>query len=427
MKIVELEKITNEEIENILSRKAISLSNLLPKVTSIFEDIKINGNKALKKISKELDKNSREELKISEEELNLAAQKISDTLKNSIDQAYENIWKFHLLQKPEGYSIEIQKGVNCSRKSIPIENVGLYIPGGTAVLFSTLLMLAIPAKIAGCKRIVVTSPMAGKEVNPALAYTAIKCGINEFYSVGGIQAIAMFALGTEKIKKVDKIFGPGNRYVTAAKVLLPIMETSCMIDMPAGPSELLVIADNTANPKFVAADLLSQAEHGIDSQVILLTDNLSFAQKVYEEINLQTELLPRKDTVLKCLENSACIVTPDLEKAVELSNYYAPEHLIINTKNNEELEKKIINAGSVFIGEYSCESAGDYASGTNHSLPTNGYAKAIGGVSVEMFMKSITFQNLTKQGLQKIGNTIINMAEAEQLNAHANAVKVRLE
>jgi len=205
------------------------------------------------------------------------------------------------------------------------------------------------------------------------------------------------------------------------------METSCMIDMPAGPSELLVIADNTANPKFVAADLLSQAEHGIDSQVILLTDNLSFAQKVYEEINLQTELLPRKDTVLKCLENSACIVTPDLEKAVELSNYYAPEHLIINTKNNEELEKKIINAGSVFIGEYSCESAGDYASGTNHSLPTNGYAKAIGGVSVEMFMKSITFQNLTKQGLQKIGNTIINMAEAEQLNAHANAVKVRLE
>ncbi len=426
MKIVELTKITNKEVESLLSRKTISYSNLLPLVTNIFEEIKTKGESGLKKISNELDNNNRAELILSEKELRISAMKIDLELKNAIDEAYENIWKFHLLQKPDAYSIEIKDGIQCSRKPIPIENVGLYIPGGTAVLFSTLLMLAVPAKIAGCKRIVVTSPFGGKEISPALAYTAEKCGIREFYSVGGAQAIAMFALGTENIKKVDKIFGPGNQYVTAAKVLLPLMGTSCMIDMPAGPSELLVIADNSANPKYIAADLLSQAEHGVDSQVILMTDDLLFANKVNVEINKQTKLLPRKEYVNKCLENSACIVTSDLEKAIELSNYYAPEHLIINTKCNEDIALNVTNAGSVFVGEYSCESAGDYASGTNHSLPTNGYAKSIGGVNVEMFMKNITFQSLTKFGLNSISNTIIKMAEAEELEAHANAVKVRL-
>ncbi|HPN37893.1 MAG TPA: histidinol dehydrogenase [Melioribacteraceae bacterium] len=426
MKIFEYKNLSESELKKILSRKVISLETMLPLVKYIFDKIKIDGDSALNEISYEYDNSSRTDLKITEEELKNSANRIEKKLKAAIDMAYNNIYKFHELQKQTEYRIEVQKGIECSRKTIAIENVGLYIPGGTAVLFSTLLMLAIPAKIAGCKRIVVTSPIK-KEISSALAYTALKCGINEFYTVGGIQAIAMLSLGTQSIKIVDKIFGPGNQYVTAAKVLLPLLGVNTMIDMPAGPSELLIIADNTANYEYVAADLLSQAEHGIDSQVILLSDNLEFAKLVSNEVKKQTELLPRKDLVNKCLENSASIITENLDHAINISNSYAPEHLIINTKINNILKEQVINAGSVFIGQYSCESAGDYASGTNHSLPTNGYAKAIGGVSVEMFKKNVTFQTLSKEGLKLIGESIIKMAEEETLIAHANAVKVRLK
>lgn len=427
MRIINYKNIDGNELEILLSRKNISIKNKLEIVSKIFEEVRVGGDEALKKISFELDNNNRTELRISDEELNNSALKIEEELKLAIDTAYTNIYNFHLLQNSKNYETEITEGITCGRKALPIENVGLYVPGGSAVLFSTMLMLAIPAKIAGCKRIVVSSPIKENEINPALAYCALKCGIKEFYSVGGAQAIAMFSLGTKDIKRVDKIFGPGNQYVTAAKVLLPLFGTNCTIDMPAGPSELLVIADNSANHKFVASDLLSQAEHGVDSQVILLTDNAQFAKTVVNETKIQLQKLPRKEIAEKCLIHSFSIITENLLQTVELSNYYAPEHLIINTKINDELFNKITNAGSIFLGEYACESAGDYASGTNHSLPTNGYAKSIGGVGVEMFMKNLTFQSISKKGLKNIGNTIIKLAEAEQLEAHANAVKIRMK
>ncbi|MCB0744817.1 MAG: histidinol dehydrogenase, partial [Ignavibacteriae bacterium] len=346
--------------------------------------------------------------------------------KKAIKVAVNNIQKFHKLQLPKKYSIETMPGIKCSREFRAIENVGLYIPGGTAILPSTLMMLAIPAKIAGCNRIVVCSP-TNKSISPEVLYVAKYLGISEFYKVGGAQAIGLMAYGTNKIKKVDKIFGPGNQFVTAAKALVSIDPNGCAIDMIAGPSEVLVIADEFANPKYIAADLLSQAEHGNDSQVILCTTNKSLAKKVINEINMQTEQLERKEFVKKSLENSFVILFSKIEQAIKFSNDYAPEHLILNFKNVKSYLSKIQNAGSVFIGEFSPESVGDYASGTNHSLPTYGYARSIGGVAVEQFMKGITFQELSKSGLEKISKTVIELAETEKLQAHANAVKIRLQ
>lgn len=350
---------------------------------------------------------------------------VSADLKKAIKIAAKNIEKFHSKQKPKEYSIKTMQGIECSRIFKPIENVGLYVPGGSAVLVSTLLMLGIPAIIAGCKRIVVSSPARNGIVHPAVAYTALLLEVNEFYKVGGAQAIAMMAYGTKKVKKVDKIFGPGNQYVTAAKTLVSIDPQGCAIDMPAGPSEVLIIADKYANPKFIASDLLSQAEHGSDSQVILLTYDETLARKVLIEIKKQLSTLPRKKIAESSLKSSFIFIVDSIEMAIKLSNDYAPEHLILNIKNPERFTKKIMNAGSVFVGQYSPESAGDYASGTNHSLPTYGYAKSIGGLSVESFMKPITFQKLSKEGLKNISETVIKLAETEQLTAHANAVKIR--
>ena len=317
-------------------------------------------------------------------------------------------------------------GIKCAREFRAIENVGLYIPGGTAILPSTLLMLAIPAKIAGCQRIVVCSPTKDK-VSPEVLYVAKYLGITEFYKVGGAQAIGLMAYGTKDISKVNKIFGPGNQFVTAAKALVSIDPSGCSIDMIAGPSEVLVIADETANPKFIAADLLSQAEHGIDSQVILCTTNELLANKVNEELNLQIKQLERGKIAAEALKNSYMIIFSSIEEAISFSNNYAPEHLILTFKNVKSYLGKITNTGSVFVGEYSPESVGDYASGTNHSLPTYGYAKSIGGVSVDQFMKGITFQELSKKGLTNISKTVIELAETEKLQAHSNAVKIRLK
>ncbi|MCW8848663.1 MAG: histidinol dehydrogenase, partial [Melioribacteraceae bacterium] len=327
---------------------------------------------------------------------------------------------------PKKYKLETMPGIKCAREFRAIEGVGLYIPGGTAILPSTLLMLAIPAKIAGCQRIVVCSPAKDK-VSPEVLYVAKYLGITEFYQVGGAQAIGLMAYGTKDIPKVNKIFGPGNQFVTAAKALVSIDPSGCSIDMIAGPSEVLVIADEAANPKFIAADLLSQAEHGIDSQVILCTTSKLLALKVNEELDIQTKDLERGKIALEALKNSFTIIFSSIEETITFSNNYAPEHLILNFKNVKSYLGEISNAGSVFVGEYSPESVGDYASGTNHSLPTYGYAKSIGGVSVEQFMKGITFQELSKQGLANISKTVIELAETEKLQAHANAVKIRLE
>jgi histidinol dehydrogenase len=351
---------------------------------------------------------------------------VDNDLKVSIAVAYSNIKKFHTAQKQSDLEIETMPGVICMRKSVPIARVGLYIPGGTAPLFSTLLMLAIPAIIAGCKEIVVCSPSnKNGEIDNRIAYIAHFLGITEVYKIGGAQAIAAMAYGTETIKKVDKIFGPGNQYVTAAKQL--VQESGVAIDMPAGPSEVLVIADKHANPIFVAADLLSQAEHGVDSQVVLVSNDETIFVKVNLEIEKQLQQLPRKALTEAALKNSKWVLVKSVEEAVVVSNIYAPEHLILNIENADFFLDQITNAGSVFIGAYSPESAGDYASGTNHTLPTNGYARAYSGVSLDSFVKKITFQKLSQEGIRNVGQTVITMANAEGLDAHANAVSVRLD
>ncbi|MFH0735889.1 MAG: histidinol dehydrogenase [bacterium] len=419
-------KINDKKRENIFTRKKITGEELSSIVLPILNEVKKRGDKAVIKYAKKFDNFNSNKILISNEELNSSAAKIDTELKTAIDKAYTQILKFHKLQKPKAYKIETVPGVNCSRKFLPIENVGLYIPGGNAVLISTMLMLGIPALIAGCKRKVVCSVVKEKEVSAGLAYAALKCGVDEFYAIGGAQSIAMMAYGTETVNKVDKIFGPGNQYVTAAKNLVSIDYDGCLIDMPAGPSEVLIIADEYAEPKFIASDLLSQAEHGNDSQGILLTNSEILAEKVNIEINNQIKNLPRMNFAINSMKNSFLLIVNSLEEAINLSNNYAPEHLIINTKNCVKLSNQVTNAGSVFLGAYSPESAGDYASGTNHSLPTYGYAKATGGVSVESFMKPITFQMLTKQGLKNISKSVIKLAETEQLEAHANAIKIRL-
>ena len=351
---------------------------------------------------------------------------LNDDLKKAIQQAKLNIEKFHLAQKEEIKKIETMPGIFCWRRSLPIEKVGLYIPGGSAPLFSTVLMLAIPASIAGCKEIILfTPPTKEGNIHPAILFTAKLCGVNKIFKIGGAQAIAAMAYGTETVPKVFKIFGPGNPFVTLAKQLVQM--EGIAIDMPAGPSEVLVIADETANPAFVAADLLSQAEHGPDSQVLLITTNESIIESVQKEIKKQLMNLPRKEIAEQALQNSKIILVKNIEEAITLSDKYASEHLILQCKNSEVVAEKINNAGSVFIGNYSPESAGDYASGTNHTLPTNGYAAMYSGVSLDSFLKKVTFQQLTKEGLQNIGNTVMTMAEAEGLDAHKNAVMIRLK
>lgn len=400
MKIYKYKTLKRKMLSHLFDRPAIDTEKIFQIVKPILFDIKNNGDRAVIKYAQRFDNLEDHNIILSRQEMLNAEKMVSADLKKAIKIAAKNIEKFHSKQKPKEYSIKTMQGIECSRIFKPIENVGLYVPGGSAVLVSTLLMLGIPAIIAGCKRIVVSSPARNGIVHPAVAYTALLLEVNEFYKVGGAQAIAMMAYGTKKVKKVDKIFGPGNQYVTAAKTLVSIDPQGCAIDMPAGPSEVLIIADKYANPKFIASDLLSQAEHGSDSQVILLTYDETLARKVLIEIKKQLSTLPRKKIAESSLKSSFIFIVDSIEMAIKLSNDYAPEHLILNIKNPERFTKKIMNAGSVFVGQYSPESAGDYASGTNHSLPTYGYAKSIGGLSVESFMKPITFQKLSKEGLK---------------------------
>ncbi len=392
-------------------------------VKDILRDVKDRGDIALKKYSKKFDNLELNSFKVSGEELNAVS--IDRDLQQAIELAKQNIEQFHRAQLKTEEVVETSSGVKCWRKNVGIERVGLYIPGGSAPLFSTLLMLGIPAKLAGCRDIVVCSPPnADGSLDHTILYTARLLGLQQVYKVGGAQAVAAMAYGTKSVPRVYKIFGPGNQFVTKAKEL--VQQEGLAIDMPAGPSELLIIADKSCNPAFIAADLLSQAEHGADSQVFLLCTSETVVEKVITEVSRQLEVLPRRKLAERALHNSKAIVLPSLQKCMEWSNLYAPEHLIISTNKNEELADQVINAGSVFLGKYSCESAGDYASGTNHTLPTNGFARAYSGVSTDSFMKKITFQELTARGLTNIGPAIEKMAEVEGLHAHKNAVTLRL-
>ncbi|KGO91689.1 histidinol dehydrogenase [Flavobacterium subsaxonicum] len=424
-----MQKIINPSInqwQSLCERPALPQLDVQELVQQIFTEIKRNGDEAVKKYTGFFDDALIENVKVSAEAIEAAAQQIPQDLKQAIQLAKSNIEQFHASQQEQKKVIETTPGVECWRESRPIDRVGIYIPGGSAPLFSTVLMLGIPAKIAGCKEIVLCSPPdKNGNINPAILYTAQLVGITAVYAIGGIQAIGALAIGTESITKVDKIFGPGNQYVTAAKQAA--LNYGVAIDLPAGPSEVLVITDATCNPDFVAADLLSQAEHGADSQVILLSDSEGVTDAVIKALQQQTEALPRKETVLKCLQNSKAIVLATINDCVNFSNLYAPEHLIIASDSAESFVNLITTAGSVFLGNYSCESAGDYASGTNHTLPTNGYAKSYSGVSLDSFVKKITFQKISAAGLQNIGPAIELMAAAEQLQAHKNAVTIRLK
>lgn len=414
------------EWSKLLQRPAMDSLSLEASVKNILLEVKANGDEALKRFSTIFDKVSIDELLVSNEEISIAVASISNELKESIAIAKKNIESFHTKQITEVEKIETMPGILCWRKSVAIEKVGLYIPGGTAPLFSTILMLGVPASIAGCKEIILcTPPSKDGTVNAAILYTAQLCGITKIYKTGGAQAIAAMAYGTDTIPKVYKIFGPGNQYVTAAKQL--VQKDGVAIDMPAGPSEVCVMADDTANASFVAADLLSQAEHGVDSQVLLVSTSEQMIEDVMKETELQLNELPRKELAAMALENSKAILVSSVDEMIELVNEYAAEHLIISCANDEMIAEQIINAGSIFLGNYSPESVGDYASGTNHTLPTNGYAKAYSGVSVDSFVKKITLQKLSKEGLIQIGKAVEVMAETEGLNAHAKAVSIRLK
>ncbi len=426
MKIIEYNKINKKDKSSLLERPSIDMDKTYRIVQPILKDIKKNGLKSILTYSKKFDGYADNQIKVTRKEFEKSEKLVSANFKKAVKIAANNIKKFHKQQFPKSYSVETMSGIKCSREFRAIENVGLYIPGGTAILPSTLMMLAVPAIIAKCKRIVVCSP-TNEKISPEVLYVAKFFGITEFYKVGGAQAIGLLAYGTTKIKKVDKIFGPGNQFVTAAKALVSIDQKGCAIDMLAGPSEVLVIADEFGNPEYIAADLLSQAEHGNDSQAILCTTSRELATKVIKEVKKETRKLPRKSIVQEALKNSHIIIFNKIEEAIGFSNSYAPEHLIVNLRKVKSYLLKIKNAGSVFVGKYSPESVGDYASGTNHSLPTYGYAKSNGGVSVEQFMKGITFQELSKKGLENISKTVIELAETEKLQAHANAVKIRLE
>ena len=410
---------------DLIKRPVMNLSDLFPVVQSVFNAVQQSGDNALKELTLKFDKVQLTQLAVSPKEFQTAMKIVSEELKKAIQVAYNNILTFHESQRETIQEITTTDGVICWRESRAIEKVGFYIPGGTAPLFSTVLMLGIPAKIAGCKELVLcTPPDANGNIHPAILYTAELIGITSVFKIGGSQAIGALSFGTECVPKVDKIYGPGNQYVMAAKQLA--QNYGIAIDMPAGPSEVVVIADETAIPAFVAADLLSQAEHGTDSQVILLTNSEKVADNISKEIDFQLEKLPRKELAGSSLNNSNVIVFKSIEECLEFSNLYAPEHLILAVANQRFYTGKISNAGSVFLGNYSCESAGDYASGTNHTLPTNGYAKAYSGVSLDSFVKKITFQEVSETGIQNIGKAIELMAEAEQLDAHKNAVTIRL-
>ena len=411
--------------QNILLRPVFDYRQLEAKVSAMLDDIKINGDAAIKKYTTQFDGVEMNEFTVSENEIAESALYVDADLIEAIEVATNNIKAFHNAQKERIIKIETAAGVICWRKSVAIEKVGLYIPGGTAPLFSTLLMLGIPAMLAGCKEIIVCTP-PGKDgkINPVILYVAQLIGIKNIYKIGGVQAIAAMAHGTQTVPKVNKIFGPGNQYVTCAKQL--VNAAGVAIDMPAGPSELAVYADENCYPSFVAADLLSQAEHGADSQVLLVASSLSIVERVQDEIEKQLAVLPRKAIAAQALQNSLFVIMENLMAAFDLLNEYAPEHLIIASDKAEELAEKVINAGSVFLGNYSPESAGDYASGTNHTLPTNGYAKAYSGVSLDSFVKKITFQQVSKKGIQNIGKAVEIMAAAEGLAAHKNAVSIRL-
>ena len=410
----------------LVERPHLDLTQLNATVTSVLEDVKANGDAAVKRYEEKFDHVSLESLSVTEAEIAEAMDNISQELKESLELAHHNIAVFHEAQKFDGQRIETAPGVTCWQKSIPIEKVGLYIPGGTAPLFSTVLMLATPAKIAGCKEIILcTPPNREGKVNPAILAAAKIAGVSKIYKAGGVQAIGAMAYGTETVPKVFKIFGPGNQFVMAAKQQVSLHEVA--IDMPAGPSEVCVVADDTSNPVYVAADLLSQAEHGIDSQVFLITTSENLLAKVKDEVARQLAALPRCEIAAKSLDNSKLVLVHDDDEAMELANYYAPEHLIIATKNYDELAGKVVNAGSVFLGQWACESAGDYASGTNHTLPTHQYALAYNGVNLDSYNRKVTFQHLTEEGIRSIGSAVVCMAENEQLEAHANAMRLRIE
>ncbi|MFR4282806.1 MAG: histidinol dehydrogenase [Bacteroides uniformis] len=411
--------------QEILKRPVMNTENLFDTVRSVIDRVKEEGDRAVLDYEEKFDKVVLASLAVSEEEQQEAENLVSEDLKAAIRLAKQNIETFHAAQRFEGKKVRTQPGVTCWQKAVAIEKVGLYIPGGTAPLFSTVLMLAVPARIAGCKEIVLcTPPGRDGKVHPAVLFAAKVAGVNRIFKAGGIQAIAAMAYGTESVPKVYKIFGPGNQYVTAAKQLVSLRDVA--IDMPAGPSEVEVLADETANPVFVAADLLSQAEHGVDSQAILITTSVELQQAVKVEVERQLALLPRKEIAEKSLANSKLIVVDSMTEAIELTNAYAPEHLIIETEDYLSVAERIVNAGSVFLGSLTPESAGDYASGTNHTLPTNGYAKAYSGVSLDSFIRKITFQEIKPEGLNIIGPAIELMAANEQLDAHKNAVSVRL-
>lgn len=423
MKIIENPRI--DTWKEILQRPAIETGALFGTVSKVLDDVRLNGDEALRRYELEFDHVSLEKLNVEDGEFYEAVNYIPEDLKKAIDVAYSNIHKFHSAQRFEEIKVETSPGVTCIQRSVPISKVGLYIPGGTAPLFSTVLMLAIPAKIAGCSEIVLCSPPdRNGKINPYILYAARIAGVTNVYKVGGAQAVAAMAYGTESVSKVDKIFGPGNQYVVAAKQLVSLSDVA--IDMPAGPSEVEVLADESSNPSFVAADLLSQAEHGADSQVLLVSTDRNMIDKVVVELEKQLEELPRKEIAAKSISHSQAIYVDNMETAISITNEYAPEHLILSVKNYNDIASKITNAGSVFLGQYACESAGDYASGTNHTLPTKAYAKAYSGLCLDSFMRKMTLQELTPQGIKSIGHAVELMAGAEGLDAHKNAMTLRL-
>ena len=416
---------TQEELGELLKRPVRDASQLNATVAAVLAGIKAQGDAAVRMYEERFDHVSLQDLAVTDAEIQEAEGLVDAELKAALEQAHQNIEKFHASQKFHAEHVQVTSGVECWQKSVPIQKVGLYIPGGTAPLFSTVLMLATPAKIAGCQEIVLcTPPTRDGKVNPAILVAARIAGVNRIYKIGGVQAIGAMAYGTESVPKVYKIFGPGNQFVMCAKQQVSLHDVA--IDMPAGPSEVEVLADETSNPVFVAADLLSQAEHGVDSQVLLVTKNEQIIEKVQQEVERQLTLLPRNEIAAQALEHSKIILVHDDEEMMAVTNQYAPEHLIIETKNYMELSEKVINAGSVFLGSLTPESAGDYASGTNHTLPTNGYAVAYNGVNLDSYNRKITYQHITSEGIQSIGRTVELMAAAEGLDAHKNAMTVRM-
>ncbi len=427
MKTYFLNNLSAEEIKNLVKRPSSDVQDVSEIVKAVLQKVQENEDTALKEYALRFDGVKMNDFKVSEQEFIDAEKSLTPEIKNAIQIAAQNIQKFHSAQLQQEAPVEIMPGVMCFRESRAIEKVGLYVPGGTAPLFSTVLMLAIPARIAGCKNIILcTPPNKRGNIAPEILFATKANGVTEIYKVGGAQAIAAMAYGTESISKVDKIFGPGNQYVTAAKMLISIDPNGSAIDMPAGPSEVLVIADGDSNPAFIAADLLSQAEHGEDSQVVLMLTDEQLAAQVQSEMKKQLQALPRRSIAEAALQNSLILITDTIEESFDFSNQYAPEHLILSLQNSRKYLPLIRNAGSVFLGPYSPESVGDYASGTNHTLPTSGYARSYSGISVESFLRKITFQELTEEGLKNISQTVITMAEAEELQAHADAVKIRL-